>query len=1081
MVRLTYSRPQPLPLIGNLLDLQDDVPIHALERLADIYGPIYKITMRGKERIIVTSFKLFDELCDENRFWKVPPAALVSGPTPPAEGLFSARSSQSPDWIQAHKILMPAFGPLAIEEMFDEMYDIASQMVMLWARKDSGANRVLVSKEMSNLTFDTIALCAMDFRFNSFYQGQGQAHPFVTAMSNLLLNRSNSQQLSSMLKKLLPSTNEQLRKDAQYQKNLSEQLVKHRKDNPTDKKDLLNAMIYGKDPTTGETMRDELVAANMITFLVAGHETTSGLLSFALLNMLKNPSTLFAARQEVDRVVGKEKITSKHLSELIYVHALLKETLRLTPTAPAITRGPRPENKEDPPRLDRKYELPREGSGIVCLLTKIQRDPEVWGVDVEEFKPERMLDEHMEKIPRNAWKPFGTGLRGCIGRSFAIQEAVLAVALILQNFDVAMDDPSYEMKIVQTLTIKPKDFYIRPTLRKGVTVNSLQERLVVGTAASSIYKSLSIPQENQSDESTNKLSITVAFGSNTGTCQALAQKVASQARQQGYQSSVVDLDAMTGNLPTDEPVIIITASYEGQPPDNAARFVAYMEHLKDPDIFNGVNFAVFGCGHHDWSATYQRIPTLIDEALLKLGASRICERGSSDAASGDMFGDFASWTEKIMWPALLSISPRQSNPIPQKMKVPTLDIQISHQGRDTHLQQNLKWGQVVEARRLTSAGQPEKWHTMIKLATGMTYQVGDYLAVLPMNPEGIVKRVIQRFNLPWDAIITIKDSGTTTLPTDSPLPVSELLKGYVELSDPVTRRVIEALIEDATNASEKEELNLVLGDEKSLQEMLDRRTSILEFLEQNPTLATDFSKYLSLLSPLRPRHYSISSSPLVDPTCCTLTYTVIDALALSNTGKKFQGVTGTYLRSLKPGDQLLVSVRSTNKVFRLPSTPEQTPLIMFCAGSGLAPFRGFIQERAVMIKEGQRKLAPALLFVGCRTPTGDGLYLDEFAEWSRIGAVDIRYAFSRAPERSQGCRYVQDRMLSNKKDIIELWKDGAKVYICGSKNVAQTVGKAARILVEESAKEAGKDMTQEELDDWVKARKNDRIVSDVFA
>jgi cytochrome P450 / NADPH-cytochrome P450 reductase len=110
--------PKGLPLIGNLLDVQDEVPIRAVERLADIYGPIFQLTLRGDQRIIVTSFELFDELCDETRFWKVPPKQLTQGRKGPP-GLFGAPSEKDEDWIQAHRILMPAFSPIAIEAMFD--------------------------------------------------------------------------------------------------------------------------------------------------------------------------------------------------------------------------------------------------------------------------------------------------------------------------------------------------------------------------------------------------------------------------------------------------------------------------------------------------------------------------------------------------------------------------------------------------------------------------------------------------------------------------------------------------------------------------------------------------------------------------------------------------------------------------------------------------------------------------------------------------------------------------------------------------------------------------------------------------
>jgi cytochrome P450 / NADPH-cytochrome P450 reductase len=133
-----------------------------------------------------------------------------------------------------------------------------------------------------------------------------------------------------------------------------------------------------------------------------GHETTSGLLSFAFFNMLKNPATYFAAQQEIDRVIGRSRIEPKHLNDLKYINAVLRETLRLTPTAPAITRGFRPGKYEKDSKIG-DYTL-AEDVAVVCLISKIQKDPAVFGEDAAEFKPERMLDGNFEKLPKNAWK-----------------------------------------------------------------------------------------------------------------------------------------------------------------------------------------------------------------------------------------------------------------------------------------------------------------------------------------------------------------------------------------------------------------------------------------------------------------------------------------------------------------------------------------------------------------------------------------------------------------------------------------------------------------------------------------------------
>jgi cytochrome P450 / NADPH-cytochrome P450 reductase len=120
--------------------------------------------------------------------------------------------------------------------------------------------------------------------------------------------------------------------------------------------------------------------------------------------MLKNPSTYFKAQQEVDRVVGKGKVTVNHMKDLKYVNAILRETLRLSPTAPAISRKVRDENNENPPTLGKgEIELKKEWV-ITCLLGKIQRDPKVYGDAADEFRPGRMADEEFEKLPKSAWQ-----------------------------------------------------------------------------------------------------------------------------------------------------------------------------------------------------------------------------------------------------------------------------------------------------------------------------------------------------------------------------------------------------------------------------------------------------------------------------------------------------------------------------------------------------------------------------------------------------------------------------------------------------------------------------------------------------
>jgi cytochrome P450/NADPH-cytochrome P450 reductase len=254
-------------------------------------------------------------------------------------------------------------------------------------------------------------------------------------MNGSLAASSDRLKIGSMLRKMMPwdKSAEKVQQDRLYMGQVAQELVKNRRDHPTEKRDLLNAMIKGKDPKTGDFMSDGLISANMITFLIAGHETTSGLLSFAMLNLLKNPETYFKAQQEVDEVLGRGKMTVEHLKDLKYINAVLRETLRLHPTAPAFSRSIRNDNPNDVEELlGGKYAIRRDDK-VLCLIAKSQRDPKVYGDDANKFNPERMLEDNFQRLPKGAWKPFGTGVRACIGRAFAWQEAQMALALILQS------------------------------------------------------------------------------------------------------------------------------------------------------------------------------------------------------------------------------------------------------------------------------------------------------------------------------------------------------------------------------------------------------------------------------------------------------------------------------------------------------------------------------------------------------------------------------------------------------------------------------------------------------------------------
>jgi cytochrome P450/NADPH-cytochrome P450 reductase len=686
-----------------------------------------------------------------------------------------------------------------------------------------------------------------------------------------------------------------------------------------------------------------------------------------------------------------------------------------------------------------------------------------------------MLDEKFNKLPKAAWKPFGNGMRACIGRPFAWQEALLVTAMLLQNFNFQLDDPNYELHIKQSLTIKPKDFYMRATLRDGVDPAHLDKSQPKSRTSGKADKKVAVKKTDGETDKPKK-PMSVFFGSNTGTCESLAQKLATNAAAHGFDAVVAPLDSATQRLPKGHPSVIITASYEGLPPDNAAHFTEWLKSLSK-DEAKECSFAVFGCGHKDWAATYQRVPVLIDELLAARGGTKLTERGSADASQGDMFNEFDSWEDDNLWPSITSLfGGITTGEAPE----PTVQVEISTQKRSSNLRSDVRGARILESAVLTSPGTPEKRHLKIQLPTGMAYRAGDYLAVLPVNPPENIRRVMKRFQLPWDATLTISSGAPTVLPTDRPISAHDVLAAYVELGQPTTRKNLLTLSTLSPDVETKSHLEQLASAEVFTEEITRKRVSPLDLLERYPTLPIALGDFLSMLPPMRVRQYSISSSPLPDPQVCTVTYSVLDQDAFSGQGRHV-GVASNYLSTLQEGDYTQVSVRSSAQPFHLPLDPSGAPVIMVCAGTGIAPFRGFVEERAEQIKAG-RRLARALLFVGCRDPARDRLYAEEFKEWEKLGAVELRYAFSRKEVESEGCKYVQDRMLHDWKDVVELWDAGAKVYVCGNSVVGDEVGKACKEMYRRKVKEKGlKEKGDDEVEEWFAGVRSERFATDVFA
>ncbi|KAJ7740466.1 fatty acid hydroxylase [Mycena maculata] len=1013
--------PQPptIPFIGNVASLERDVPLRSFDLLAKTYGEIYQLDMLGNNLIVVSSHALTNEVSDEARFQKRVTGGLAQVRNLVGDGLFTAQPEE-PNWGIAHRLLMPAFGTIAVKGMMEEMRDISNQLLLKWER--FGPEKVIdPSEDFTRVALDAIAYCSMSYRLNSFYTEQQPE--FTIAMGDFLAESGARARRPRVLQAVMLGTSAKYEADIKTMRDLAEQIVSTRKAHPIPKHDLLDTMLNSRDPKTGQAMSEESISQNLLTFLIAGHETSSGMMTFMVYYLLKNPETMRTLRAQVDTVLGDRPIHYEDFDKLPYLIAVMREALRLAPTAPMRSTT----SLEDTTIGGGKYAI-KKGAGIAISVWSMHRDPAVWGEDAEEFRPERMLDGKFEALPPNAWQPFGFGARGCIGRAFAWQEVCLVMASIIQKFDLALDDPSYTLQIKQTLTVKPKGLRIHATPRAGGVH-------LYATPSSTLLTNRDAAPGPKVDAPAAGAGVPfyVLYGSNTGTSEAFAQRIANEAPSYGFRPSIGTLDSAVGKVPKDGPVVIITASFEGEPADNAARFIDYLRHIEGNELEN-VRFAVFGCGNSDWTATFQKIPIVCDELFERHGGRRLVARGSGDAGKGDFFQTFDDW-EAGLW---VTLSKEYATSRAEGL-APTLEITTVDAGKERAAalrQADALLGRVVENRVLTKDG-PVKRHIEFELPEGTTARAGDYVAILPQNPIRDVRRVLARFGLSNEEEVILSSAGPTSLPLGKPVKLAEILSGYIELSQPATTKDLGVLAEAATTEATRaylEELKASYSDT-----VLAKRLSVFEILETHADIALSVGAFVQMMPSMRVRQYSISSSPLWNPSHITVTVSVLDAPSLTGkAAQPFLGVGSNYLASLLPGDRVQMAVRPSAAAFHPPENPT-TPVVMFCSGSGLAPMRGFIQERAAQKASG-REVGSMLLFFGCRAPQTDYLYADsDLAEWTKLGVVDVRPAFSRSSSDSEGCKYVQHRVWKDNADVVEAYRKGAAFFTCGSANVAKGV------------------------------------------
>ncbi|MDN3026880.1 cytochrome P450 [Streptomyces sp. S.PB5] len=436
--------PRRIPLLGDILGADRRTPLQDSLRYARMLGPIYRRKAFNREFVFVWGAQLAADLADETRFAKHVGLGIANLRPVAGDGLFTAYNHE-PNWQLAHDVLAPGFSREAMAGYHPMMLAVAERLTAHWDREAAAGRAVDVPGDMTKLTLETIARTGFGHDFGSFERDR--PHPFITAMVGTL---TYAQRLNSVpWPGLLREAGRRNEADIAYLNRTVDDLVQERRGTSGDG-DLLDRMLETAHPETGERLSSENVRRQVITFLVAGHETTSGALSFALHYLSRHPEVAARARAEVDRVWGDAETPGyEQVAKLRYVRRVLDESLRLWPTAPAFAR----EAREDTV-LAGDHPM-RRGAWTLVLTPMLHRDPEVWGADAERFDPDRFDPKAVRTRAPHAFKPWGTGARACIGRQFALHEATLVLGLLLRRYELRAD-PGYRLRIAERLTLMPE-------------------------------------------------------------------------------------------------------------------------------------------------------------------------------------------------------------------------------------------------------------------------------------------------------------------------------------------------------------------------------------------------------------------------------------------------------------------------------------------------------------------------------------------------------------------------------------------------------------------------------------------------
>lgn len=527
----------------------------------------------------------------------------------------------------------------------------------------------------------------------------------------------------------------------------------------------------------------------------------------------------------------------------------------------------------------------------------------------------------------------------------------------------------------------------------------------------------------------------VAFGSQTGSAQGLAKRVAKEAEKRGYKPTLKELNAVeTAELGSMTRCVVITSTWgDGDPPDNAVGFWSRISAESAPKLEH-LSFAVLGLGDKNY-AEFCGAGRKFDKRLAELGAKRLVPCGECDV---DYEATASSWLEQL-WPRLeaeTTVSDVLSAALPQSMPrgaQPDSNSSISSKeavakvpvySRSFPFPARLKTN-----RRLNREGShKDTRHFEIHLQDGpVMYEVGDALGVVPINCPALVEELLATLGFSGDEVLPGPDGASTS--------IHQLLATSLVITQPPP-----ALVKEAATRSKNPELLPLLDPSKKAE--LDRwlfGRDVVDVLKSCVGARFTPGEFIGFLRKLQPRLYSISSSPKAHPGEVHLT---VAAVRYDSHGRSKKGVCSCWLADRVVLNETPVPVFvQVSHGFRLPQDPE-VPVIMIGPGTGIAPFRAFLEERRAIGARGKN-----WLFFGDQQQSCDFLYEEELTGWVNDGLLTrLDLAFSRDQTEKI---YVQNRMEQQAGTLWSWLESGAHLYVCGdAKRMAKDVDATLHRVIE---------------------------------